>query len=109
MQPQMIDESLDRRRKNRRNCSYLPVDFVSEKRLHRGLILDISETGARIEITSPLKPGQYATMTFLENFEKGPVKTTGRVVRSFDKGFAVHFDNLTRNQSQAIGSFVDLS
>lgn len=107
MQPLMMDENKEKRKKNRKVCRYMPVDFVFEERLQRGLIVDISQTGARIENTLPLSPGQVTTMTFMENDTLGPIKTTCRVVRSFDNGFAVNFDVLTSYQAEAIGYFVD--
>ena len=100
-------ENQENRKNPRKNCMFMPVDFVCEKRLLRGLIMDISETGVRIENVLSLHPGQFTTMTFMENFSMGPVKTTGRVVRSFDNGFAVSFDVLRTDQEEAINLFVE--
>lgn len=97
----------ENRESKRRTCQFLPVDFVFEQRLQRGLITDISRGGARIENTISLETGHTTTMTFMENQAQGPVKTTCRVVRSCDDGFAVHFDSLTPYQVEAICSFVD--
>jgi hypothetical protein len=87
---------------------FLPVDYVVDNRLLRGLIMDISETGARIENTISLMPGDFATMTFMEFHSMGPVKTRARVVRALDNGFAVHFDNLTSLQEESLASFIAL-
>ena len=99
--------SIENRKHPRKHCLYMPVDFIFGNRLQRGLIMDISEKGARIENTLSLRPGLYTTMTFMENFPMGPVKTTGRVVRSFENGFAVNFDVLRADQEEALNLFVD--
>lgn len=100
-----IDVS-EQRRSPRKACRFLPVDYVVDNRLLRGLIMDISETGARIENTMSLMPGDFATMTFMEFHSMGPVKTRARVVRALDNGFAVHFDNLTSLQEESLASFI---
>lgn len=107
MQSQSTVAAMEKRKHNRKSCTYLPVDFVLDNRLQRGLILNISESGACVENPAELSPGQSTTMTFLENHENGPVKTTGRVVRSFDNGFAVKFDVLNQRQQEAISTFVN--
>ena len=108
MSQSMMDETMEKRKSPRKSCKYLPVDFVYNKKLLRGLIMDISETGARIENTLSLLPGKTASMTFMEDYSMGPLKTTGRVVRTFDNGFAVHFDVLTPQQEESLSEFVEM-
>ncbi|GAB6094734.1 hypothetical protein JCM14469_09860 [Desulfatiferula olefinivorans] len=107
--PMQSDDQLEKRQSKRKTCRYLPVDFVFDQRLQRGVIADISRGGARIENTLSLPAGGTTTMTFMENHDKGPVKTTCRVVRACDDGFAVEFDALTSFQADAIATFVDES
>ena len=107
MQDTMV--AIDEKRKSiRKTCTYLPVDFVFEDRLQRGLIINISQAGACVENQMEIQPGAKTTMTFLENHDEGPVKTTASIVRSFDNGFAVHFNTLTPKQQDAIKSFVEM-
>lgn len=94
------------RKRPRKKCTYMPVDFVYMDQLQTGLILDLSESGARIENQRQLQVGETTTMTFLENYLMGPVKTSCRVVRSFENGFAVTFDTLTMDHETAISGFV---
>lgn len=108
MQPQSSIATMEKRKHIRKTCTYLPVDFVINDRLQRGLIVNISEAGACVENSADLAPGQLTTMTFLENHAHGPVKTTGHVVRSFDNGFAVRFDVLNPKQQEAISTFVNM-
>jgi hypothetical protein len=103
----IIDPPKENRKHPRKNCLYLPVDFVYDNRLLRGLIMDISERGARIENTVPLHAGVRTTLTFMENNPMGPVKAQGRVVRSFENGFAVNFEILTKNQEDMINYIVE--
>ncbi len=106
MEQAEILEITENRGAPRKPCRFLPVDYVVDNRLLRGLIMDISETGARIEKTSSLMPGDFATMTFMEFYSMGPVKTRARVVRALDNGFAVHFDNLTSQQEEVLARFI---
>lgn len=108
MTSQTKKATMEKRKNFRKTCTYLPVDFVLEERLQRGLIMDISESGAFVENSSGIQPGAFATMTFLENHTQGPVKTTAKVVRALDTGFAVSFDSLTPTQLNAISSFVNI-
>lgn len=108
MTSEIMESIKDKRQSLRKSCVYMPVDFVLDDRLQRGLIMNISETGACVENTSGIQTGAFATMTFLENHEFGPVKTTARVVRAFESGFAVCFDGLTPKQHNAISSFVHM-
>ncbi|MBU1171079.1 MAG: PilZ domain-containing protein [Proteobacteria bacterium] len=106
MEPFTKEKYQEKRKKYRKNCRYMPVDFVYNQRLERGLIVNISEAGACVENTGSISEGHLATMTFLENHDRGPVKTTCRIVRTFDNGFAVNFDMLTLSQAEAIHHFV---
>ena len=106
MEQTAVNEVKDKRRALRKVCRFLPVDYVVDNRLFRGLIMDISETGARIENTMPFLPGVRATMTFMELYSLGPVKTKATVVRALENGFAVHFDSLSAHQGETISNFV---
>lgn len=109
MTSQITDATMEKRKNYRKTCNYLPVDFVLDDRLQRGLIMNISEAGASVENSADIQPGTQATMTFLESHEQGPVKTTAKVVRSFESGFAVRFDALTPRQLDAINSFINMA
>lgn len=99
----------EKRETPRKKCMFMPVDYAFRDGLKKGLITDISQSGAKIENLDPLPVGSHTTLTFMESTWMGPVKTRGIVIRSFDKGFAVEFDDLRSDYQSAIGKLVELA
>ena len=72
-----------------------PVDYCGCEVSGRGLIWNISVSGARIEATSAvLPPGTEIELRASFYDGSRDVLLAGRVVRQTPKGFAVRFENL---------------
>jgi hypothetical protein len=67
--------------------------FFSAGRVEgRGVLHEVSKTGARIEDTSPrLKPGTKVQLTFVLDQDGQPMDISANVVRETESGFAVQF------------------
>ena len=84
----------------------MPVNYVDHKRAFCGSVLDVSESGIKVQIRRPLEKDADTTMTFLEYEPLGPVKLKGHVVRSWSDGFAVKFTEPDPRSESVIRSYV---
>ncbi len=107
MSEQGIGNYVEMRRRPRKSCSFVPVNYSAQNRIFYETIKDISESGVAIESHSPLLVGDKITMTFLEDYKLGPVKISGDVVRSWMRGFAVHFSGPSPKQELIINSYIE--
>lgn len=94
------------RERPRKSGNFMPIDYVHKEKLFFGSVLDLSESGIKIQNSPPLDEGAETTMTFLENYRFGPVKMHGRVVRSWPNGFAVRFIDSDPHNEFIIASYV---
>ena len=70
----------------------IPVDYVVNQQAHRDFIENISKRGAYIGTKRAMKVGSNIVMTFLWQDPSGrPIKSSGKIVRSTNDGFAVRF------------------
>ncbi|TYT74988.1 PilZ domain-containing protein [Desulfobotulus mexicanus] len=86
-------EKQQEKRKGPRIPYLAEVDFVVEERAYRGMILDISEDGARIAACDIPPAGAEVRMAFpLPGSRTAHVRMTGLVVRDADMDFGVAFN-----------------
>ncbi|WP_186443123.1 PilZ domain-containing protein [Desulfobotulus alkaliphilus] len=91
-------ESADvEKQKDKRKGPRIPylaeVDFVVDERVYKGMILDISEDGARIAACDIPPAGAEVRMAFpLPGSRKAHVRMAGLVVRDADRDFGVAFN-----------------
>jgi hypothetical protein len=99
-QLELLDQ-LDRRKyksgraDHRRNRTIL-VDYEVNNLLSQDFILDISNVGVFIETPAPPPVGEKIRLSFSLAGVKKPIRVSGRIVRSNEKGFAVAFHRKTR-------------
>jgi hypothetical protein len=82
-------EAAERRRHPRKSCS-IPVS-VGTWRVFREFAKNISRGGMFIGTSASFLPGEHVTLTISPPNDKKPLRITGRVVRSSDKGIGVEF------------------
>jgi hypothetical protein len=92
---------LDRRkyksgRADHRRDRTILVDYEVNNLLRQDFIRDISNVGVFIETPAPPPVGEKIRLSFSLTNAKGPIRVTGRIVRSTEKGFAVAFRRKTR-------------
>jgi len=91
---QVIGSGLVQRRRAERMTVNIPAEFTSlqekplDQEMPKGLILNISHTGALLSLEKPLEVGSELLLMFEVslNSEKVPIGTTGQVVRAHEKG-----------------------
>jgi hypothetical protein len=83
-------------RADHRRSRKIAVDYEIDNHIHRDFIQDISSAGAFIETTRPPAIGGNITLTFSLSSNKKPIRITGQIVRSDDRGFAVDFKRIER-------------
>lgn len=76
----------DRRRKRK-----IAVDYEVNNFLRQDVIRDISNVGVFVETPAPPAVGEKIRLSFCLTDDKKPIRVTGRIVRSTEKGFAVAF------------------
>ena len=92
---------LDRRkyksgRNDHRRKRTIVVDYEVNNLLRQDFIRDISNVGVFIETPTPPAVGEEIRLSFSLTDAKRPIRVTGRIVRSTEKGFAVAFRSKTR-------------
>jgi hypothetical protein len=103
----LSEKKPEMRLRPRKSIGFMPVNYYGNNRFYIEKIKNLSETGVAIETNKPLFSGETVTMTFMEDYEKGPVKINGKVVRSWLSGFAIRFSEVTDRQALLIHSFMD--
>ena len=100
---------------NPRASLSIPVDLTSVKRTNRGMLHNVSETGAFIHSYDNLKPEDKISLSFMLPDKNRGLNVEGKVVwvadsvekDSFFKGFGVHFTNTSHEAKTLIGSVVN--
>ncbi len=83
----------------------VPVLFKGARGRGKGIIWDMSLTGARIEIASSrVRPGSQIHMKFSYSDESKPIVASAEVVRPTDTGFAVRFKNPSQSFLEQLGA-----
>lgn len=73
----------------------------------RGVLYDLSATGARIEeATSRIKPGTKIHLTFALDEHDSSVSVSAAVVRETETGFAVHFVDPNQRVKEWVEGFI---
>ena len=91
---QVTGSGLVQRRRAERMTVNIPAEYTSlqekpqEQEMPKGLILNLSHTGALLSVDQPLELGSELLLMFEVslNREKVPIGTTGQVVREHEKG-----------------------
>ena len=82
-------------RADHRRTRKIAVNYEIDNNVHRNFIQDISTAGVFIETTKPPAIGGDITLSFSIANDR-PIRITGRIVRSNDRGFAVEFKRVER-------------
>ena len=82
-------------RADHRRSRKIAVNYEIDNHVHRNFIQDISTAGVFIETTRPPAIGGDITLSFSIADDR-PIRITGRIVRSNDRGFAVEFKRVER-------------
>ena len=91
---QVTGSGLVQRRRAERMTVNIPAEYTplqekpQEQEMPKGLILNLSHTGALLSVDQPLEVGSELLLMFEVslNREKVPIGTTGQVVREHEKG-----------------------
>ena len=82
----------------------VPVLFKGARGRGKGIIWDMSVTGARIEVASSrARPGTQIHLKFSYSDESYPIVAVAEVVRPTDTGFAVRFKNPSQSFLEQLG------
>ena len=82
-------------RSDHRRSRKIAVDYKIDNHVHRDFIQDISSAGVFIETPKPPAIGGDITLSFTLANDR-PIRISGRIVRSNDRGFAVEFKRVER-------------
>lgn len=80
----------------RKSC-LMAVDYSVSNIPFRGLIKNVSPNGVYIETHGTFPAGRDITIAFSPPIGKGPVKASGRIVRSVQRGIGVALDKENKN------------
>ena len=83
-------------RANHRRDRTILVDYEVNNLLSQDFIRDISNVGVFIETPNPPPVGEKIRLSFSLTDAKNPIRVSGRIVRSTEKGFAVAFRRKAR-------------
>ena len=90
---ELEERLLDSKRNSRRERYFKDVDFVTQDRVFRGFIQNISAHGVLIETSETFAIDQTLTLAFELPKTGEHVKITGKIARLLPEGgFAVKFD-----------------
>jgi hypothetical protein len=76
---------------NRKSC-LMDVDYSVSDIPFRGLLKNVSPNGVYIETHGTFPPGRSITISFSSPTSDEPVKASGRIVRSVQRGIGVALD-----------------
>ena len=100
--PSVDTKGRPNRRTEQRFELRIPVDYESCGIQSKGLLWDISTTGARIEQASQPQLGTEVKLTLAFFPGATPVALRGEVVRQTESGFAVKFHHLDPRTKQLL-------
>jgi hypothetical protein len=102
----LLDAVDDTRRKYTRKGCFMAVDYAISDIAFKGFIKNISPNGVFIETHGTFPPGRHVTMAFSSPLDEKPVKTSGHIVRSVQRGIGVALDTENRNLRLLVESLV---
>jgi len=94
-------------RKHQRKPFIMLVDYVTQDRMYKDFIQDISAGGLFIETNKPFSVGQDVTLTFPLPDHQEHIKITGEVVRATPQGIGVKFKMADEDQETMVKTLLD--
>ena len=83
------DRQTREKRKHPRKSCFISVDYVTQDRVYKDFIQNISRGGVFIETRAPFFVGEKVSLTFTPPDHRKSIKTIGEVVRTSPQGIGV--------------------
>ncbi len=94
-------------REHDRKSFVMVVDYVTQDRMYKDFIQDISASGLFIETNKTFSIGQNVTLTFPNPNQQEHIKIAGEVVRTTPEGIGVKFKMGDEGQEAMVNTLLD--